>query len=282
MTLALIREHRLAQINNGTLAAALLLELAAEFEAGRATRSEFIDALVGADLLSHQAAVRLAAAFVRDMRAANGVGGVIAESVFDVGASYGRAVGLLRDLDDARGAAASTKLDRDYAAEFWRIVEADAVRADRVAKNAGRETVIASAEASGRSWRRVSDGKPCTFCGMLVGRGPVYRSEAAAGGVGRGRDVSTNFRADGTRKRGGQAKGVKARGGRRLGAGVHDSCGCAVVEQIGTWTPTAEEQRYRDLYEANAGGDAHKVLARMRADPNAQGVFNDAHPTPQT
>lgn len=33
-------------------------------------------------------------------------------------------------------------IDQDWDTEFWRIIEANAVRADRIAKNAGRETVM--------------------------------------------------------------------------------------------------------------------------------------------
>ena len=248
MTLALIREHQLAQINNGALIAALVLE-----------------ALVATDLLGHDAAVRIASRFVTDLRDAEGVGGVLALSEFDVGASYGRAIGTVRDLDAAR---VRIEADRDYAAEFWRIIEANAVRADRFAKGGGRETVMASAEASGRSWRRVSDGNPCSFCAMLVSRGDAYTSEdAALTVVGRGTEVRS-----GKARRGGQAKGRRPRGSRGLGEKYHDHCGCTAVEVIGTWTPTAEEQRYQDAYWAatkacDADGvprTASNVMKRMR------------------
>lgn len=46
----------------------------------------------------------------------------------------------------------------------------------------GRETVIAAAKADpeARGWARVSDGKPCAFCAMLVSRGPVYSEASGA------------------------------------------------------------------------------------------------------
>lgn len=275
----LIRAHQLAQIDNGMLAAAMVMELFAEFQRGGLGREDLVTALVGADLLTHNEAVALARQFVADLREAEGVDGELVDAVFDVGGSFGRAMGTLSDLDQAR---VRLPVDRDYDAEFWRIVQGLAVRADRAAKMSGRETVMASAEASGRSWRRVSDGNPCSFCAMLVARGAAYTSQRAAlTVVGRGMDVSANRRPDGRRRRGGQAKGVKPRGTRGLGEKFHNNCGCTVVEQIGVWTPTAEEQRYIDLYEANAGGDASEVLARMRA--NGQGVINDAHkPKTQT
>ncbi len=42
--------------------------------------------------------------------------------------------------------------------------------------NQGRETLVASVGADPRAlgWARVTDSKPCSFCRMLAGRGPVY------------------------------------------------------------------------------------------------------------
>lgn len=83
---------------------------------------------------------------------------------------------------------------------------------------AGRETIQQSAPL----WRRVTDGNPCSFCGMLAGRGAVYTSEAAAKGVGgRGKAVVA-----GKRKAGGQAKGIRARGSQSIGSKYHTRCGC--------------------------------------------------------
>lgn len=269
----LIRAHQLAQIDNGALAASMVMELFTEFQRGSLSRDELITALVGTDMLTHNEAVALARQFVADMRDAEGVDGELVDATFDADASFGRAVGTLADIDQARS---RLPVDRDYDAEFWRIVQGLAVRADRAAKMSGRETVMASAEASGRSWRRVSDGSPCSFCAMLVARGDAYTSEEAAlHVVGRGTSTDRNTRADGRRRRGGQAKGIKPRGTRGLGEKFHNNCGCTVVEVVGTWTPTAEEQRYVDLYNASAGGDASEVLARMRAE--GHGIINDAH-----
>jgi hypothetical protein len=49
----------------------------------------------------------------------------------------------------------------------------------RQALNQGRETLLASVDADPKAlgWARVTDGKPCSFCRMLAGRGPVYRSK---------------------------------------------------------------------------------------------------------
>lgn len=282
----LIRDHRLAQIGNGSAAAAMVVYFGLEFVAGRLTRHQLVEALVASDLLSHQGATRLATSYVQALRTAHGVGGQIAAPAFDAGASLGRAVGLLRDLDRAGdrvidrspelrramnrfGRTGLQSVDRNWDDEYRRIVEQFGVTADRHAKNAGRDTVAASAAASGRRWRRVSDGNPCSFCAMMIGRGPVYTSaEAARSVVGR---------------RG------KPRGARGLAEKYHNNCGCTVVEVIGTWTPTADEQRYVDLYadatEALAAegvpATTENVLSKMRE--LGDGILNDAHvPKPQT
>jgi hypothetical protein len=46
----------------------------------------------------------------------------------------------------------------------------------RQALNQGRETLVASVDADPKAlgWARVTDSKPCSFCRMLAGRGPVY------------------------------------------------------------------------------------------------------------
>lgn len=83
----------------------------------------------------------------------------------------------------------------------------------------------------GAGWARHASANACEFCRMLATRGAVYGSKDSASRVGgRGNDVSTNFRADGSRKRGGQARGVRARGTQRLGDKYHDHCHCVAVE----------------------------------------------------
>lgn len=71
-------------------------------------------------------------------------------------------------------------------------------------------------------WRRVSDGHPCAFCAMLVGRGPVYTSEQTA-----------------LRR---QSDGEK----------FHPHCGCTVEVVYGDWKPSDKESRWIDDYYAAA------------------------------
>jgi len=115
----------------------------------------------------------------------------------------------------------------------------------------GRGVVRESGKADRRAIgvRRVSDGDPCTFCAMLVSRGPAYTSEAAA-----------------------LAKGN--------GDPYHKGCGCSVEIIYSDWVPNSQEQAYVDAYfnaaeEATAAGEprtAETVLYRMREG----GTFGDS------
>lgn len=101
--------------------------------------------------------------------------------------------------------------------------------ASRLLTERVNDTMIGNAEADVKvTWKyqRVPRANCCEFCGMLASRGAVYRSEAAAGQVvGRG----TPIPADGVKRAGGQAKGIKPRGSQRMGETYHDNCYCAVV-----------------------------------------------------
>ena len=91
--------------------------------------------------------------------------------------------------------------------------------ADTIYGNAQKDPVTTS-------FQRVPKPGCCGFCGMLASRGAVYSSEAAAGGVvGRGVPV---HRTKG--KRGGQGKGIKARGSQSVGQAFHDHCKCRAVQ----------------------------------------------------
>lgn len=101
----------------------------------------------------------------------------------------------------------------------------------------------------------------CAFCALLASRGPVYNSSSSAGGVvGRGTDESVNFRADGTRRRGGQALGIRARGTQNLGDAYHDRCHCVVTpvfqggDPIISQVVRASEARYLEQYQQVAAG----------------------------
>lgn len=99
--------------------------------------------------------------------------------------------------------------------------------ARRLFLGAFHEAVLAGGRGTVKEWsrrdsratgyRRVADGNPCTFCAMLVGRGPVYTSEK---------------------------KALTQRGG----GAYHPHCGCTVEVVYGDWHPTGQERRFVDDY----------------------------------
>jgi len=109
----------------------------------------------------------------------------------------------------------------------------------RIIAGADRSTIAANAQKDvvSTSWARVARPGACKWCLMLAGRGDVYRSADAAGMViGAGVDPSKT-----AGKRGGQGKGVKARGKGRRDVGsvdFHDFCRCRAEPtfyRIGAW-----------------------------------------------
>ena len=118
--------------------------------------------------------------------------------------------------------------------------------AQRLILQPSRETIDLLAQADARAgnvaavgWsrhvhpERARSGKSCDFCIMLAGRGPVYRSQEAAGSViGRGVDESIALDENGRRRTGyigGVGGGVRARGSQALAASFHDDCNCTTV-----------------------------------------------------
>lgn len=122
-----------------------------------------------------------------------------------------------------------------------------AARARSVILSGGRGLVRESAEHDRHAigFRRKSDGDPCTFCAMLVSRGPAYTSEAVA-----------------------LAKGD--------GDPYHDHCGCTVEIIYKDWVPTEQEQQWVDSYydaaeqatKEDGQRTAQTVLHRMRDEGN--------------
>ena len=238
----MLRRYRLAQINNGAATAALVLELGRELAAGRLTLDEFEVALLGAEKLGFDASAGIAARHVAELRAAHEVPpGPVVRAQLDLAEAAARVastMGALARLDDP-GARA-------------RAIEKHAVWADRGAKMGGRETVGLSASAAGRRWRRVPDGDPCAWCGMLATRGYLddgYTSREAAQWT-------------------------------KTGKTYHNFCGCVATEIVDDWEPTEQEQRWIDAYE-QAATDAvsaglpstpDTIVARMRE----AGAFSDS------
>lgn len=114
----------------------------------------------------------------------------------------------------------------------------------------GRGTVQEWARKDPRAigYRRVADGNPCTFCAMLVGRGPVYTSER---------------------------KALSQRGG----GAYHPHCGCTVEVVYGDWKPNRQERQWVDDYyraaESQPKGEPRtydRILPIMRR----QGAYRDS------
>lgn len=102
-------------------------------------------------------------------------------------------------------------------------------------------TDLTTADKDAFGWARVSDGSPCYFCAMLVGRGPVYSGEGA------------KFQA-------------------------HDGCGCSVKPAFDTgdeddgWTPAA--RRLEGLYE-DAGGGVNEFRALYNKKVSSDTSFTE-------
>lgn len=108
--------------------------------------------------------------------------------------------------------------------------------AKRQILNASRDHLVAISRAHKhiKGWARVTDGKPCGFCAMLVGRGPVYSEHTA-------------------------------------GFESHDKCGCSVRlvtydEADGGWTDDAKA--YRWAYD-NGYQDIRQLTSEQLAAVNA-------------
>lgn len=122
----------------------------------------------------------------------------------------------------------------------------------RQVMSGGRLAVAKTGGADSRAvgWRRVTDGDPCTFCGMLAGRGPIYSSQQRADSVG------------GT------------------GLEYHGHCGCTAEIVYGDWEPNDSEKLYIEEYDkaakqADDAGESRtqqNVLWRMREN----GTFRDS------
>lgn len=152
----------------------------------------------------------------------------------------------------------------------------------RAVFNGARDTIVSNVESEpGARWARYASPNACAFCAVMATREAVYSSaHSAIRVVGRGKAFATNFNPDGSRKSGGQAKGVKLRGTQKLGEKYHDHCHCVAVEirpgarynppeHIKQW-----QQAYRDAFDAVPEGMPYDsknsvlkaVLSNMRSD----------------
>lgn len=125
--------------------------------------------------------------------------------------------------------------------------------ADTIYGNAQNERVTVG-------FQRIPKAGCCGFCGLLASRGAAYSSEASASRVvGRGVPVEK------TRgKRGGQGKGIKARGSQAAGERFHDHCKCRTVQ---VYEDTAVEMRAdADKYFESYAAARNKVSDGLRLE----------------
>lgn len=158
---------------------------------------------------------RLAAAYLSEFSGAEyGRPVQIVEAPTDfnrlIGVSLGAGAHAVTDLVD-EGVRMDIALDQ-MRERFNEIVAAETQRTYRemVADTAGRQS---------KTWRRVTDGNPCSFCAMLAARGPVYMESTAT--------VS------------------------KYALRYHKGCGCTAEPWYGRWEdwqPTEQEQKYVDAY----------------------------------
>ena len=264
--LDLIRRHGAAQRANGAVVAALLVELGDRLRQGRLSGDGLVGQWLMVEQWGHERAAGLAGRFVTSLREAQGADpGVPVLDGFDPGPATGRVVGLMRDLG---------RLDRSQAvfdAAFRRIVEAQAVTANRHVLDAGRRTIEWSSAAAGRRWRRVTGAHPCAFCAMLATREDYRSAESAQYVAGRSHRTKVGLVYTGN-----------ARRSRSIGELYHDNCGCTAAEVVGDMPTMPGYDEARDAYDlaleacdqAGEPRTVQNVLRHMRAG----GGFHDSPP----
>lgn len=137
------------------------------------------------------------------------------------------------------------------------------------------DTIIGNAgvDPEPMGYQRVPKPGCCAFCGMLASRGSSgttsYSSKEAAGRVvGRGVPVEK------TRgRRGGQGKGIGARGSRKLGERFHDHCRCRVVpvNEGNSVQMQSDAEKYFEAY-----ADARNDVSRARQADGYKGFGDQA------
>lgn len=287
----LTRKHQQRQIRNAAAVTAMVVELCNRHRKGQVSDKELITALVGGEALGFESAVAMASQYMAEHRALVARDLLDAPLVvpeFDTTASSARALSTLEAFRRLRTADLPQHVV-DH--EFRAIAGNLGVWANKATQMASRDLVVESAGYAGSRWRRVTDGNPCAFCAMLAGRGPVYLTRESAGRVvGREMGRGTKYyRTTGKVSYDIGDRFHRKRGTRDIGERYHDRCGCTVEEVAGDWSPTAEEQRFVDLYsdalerlqDQGRPASTANILGAMR--DLGDGIIHDAHmPETQT
>lgn len=138
-----------------------------------------------------------------------------------------------------------------------------------VMREAASDTIIGNAQIDPApgvvGYQRIPAPGCCAFCHLIASRGDLFESEADAERViGRGVPIAKNFNADGTRRRGGQAKGIRPRGSRQIGEKYHDFCKCKGVPVFGD--NYAEMQDGAKAYFEAYAEARNKVSSQRKAE----------------
>lgn len=243
--------HRIQQARLGASAAAATADMASIIDPTNiaGTVGPWLDQQVALVATTHQTGVRDAQEYLEAYRAAE-IGQQVARKLPVVTPSFD-AADAVRSVVWAPWQAQGLIGAGENPLEAWTVVSRRLASSMWVtAMSPGRRLISDSAAAHHGTWRRVSDGNPCAWCAMLVGRGAVYKSAATATGTA----------------------------GR-----YHFHCGCTAEEVFGQWEPTAQEERYVAAYtEARSSAvdmDDRQVAEKMRQ--NGAGLFSDASKKPQ-
>lgn len=127
---------------------------------------------------------------------------------------------------------------------------------DTVSTNAGRERTQVG-------FQRIPSSGCCAFCAMVASRGAAYQSAESAGFVsGRGIDAEVT-----AGRRGGQGRGLVARGNQGLGSRYHDNCRCVVAPVFvgDTWSQTLADSYLTQYTGLGDDKPDETVLAEVRA-----------------
>lgn len=262
----LTQEHKKAQQVNADVADYFMQELTRRLQEGEINGGQFVADAIAANRLSRDAAVKLAAEYVREARkltAPKLLDLRPVEPKFDVLQSTVRASATVR-AEEIR-AKVRAEVDRRVAEQrAWRaeleahvtprekeILEKQKERIRKTAgrwnkadvAKAGRQVVIRSAESAGSGWRVVTDGRPCAFCAMLASYGEDVK----------GAEHWSNHY-------------------------FHPGCGCTIQEvPLGTEVEyTEQEKKLIALREEaeNHGTTKGEITAYMRE--HGQGIVKDA------
>lgn len=262
----LTQEHKKAQQVNADVADYFMQELTRRLQEGEINGGQFVADAIAANRLSRDAAVKLAAKYVREARkltAPKLLDLRPVEPKFDVLQSTVRASATVR-AEEIR-AKVRAEVDRRVAEQrAWRaeleahvtprekeILEKQKERIRKTAgrwnkadvAKAGRQVVIRSAESAGSGWRVVTDGRPCAFCAMLASYGEDVK----------GAEHWSNHY-------------------------FHPGCGCTIQEvPLGTEVEyTEQEKKLIALREEaeNHGTTKGEITAYMRE--HGQGILKDA------